>query len=98
MAYPEYRNSIPTQDALREWLSNGMTDGPLSSSLIPQVAPNRHINDYRIETKDGIFFVKVYLDTPEVAEREVKISNILKACHLFLSLDITFSQMKANNA
>lgn len=72
MAYPEYRNSIPTQDALREWLSNGMTDGPLSSSLIPQVAPNRHINDYRIETKDGIFFVKVYLDTPEVAEREVK--------------------------
>lgn len=71
MTYKENKAQISPQDALQEWLSNDMLDGPLSFNLIPQAAPNRHVNAYRVETGGGVFFVKVYLDTPDVAEREI---------------------------
>ncbi len=71
MTYKENTGQITTQDALQEWLSRDMLEGPLSATLIPQTAPNRHVNVYRIETRDGVFFVKVYLDTPDIAEREI---------------------------
>ncbi len=78
MAKQENKNTIPTEDALREWLLKDMIDGPLSFSLVPQAAPNRHINCYRVETGEGVFFVKVYLDTPDVAEREVENYELFK--------------------
>lgn len=74
----EKRDQIPAYDALKEWLSKDMSDGPLEFSLIPQAAPNRHINVYRVVTSEGVLFVKVYLDTPDVAEREIEYYQYFK--------------------
>lgn len=78
MSKREKREIIPAIDALREWLSKDMVAGPLAFDLIPQAAPNRHINVYRVSTAEGTFFVKVYLDTPDVAEREVEYYQYFK--------------------
>lgn len=38
--------------------------------LIPQVAPNRHVQTYRVELSEGDIFTKIYIDTPQVADKE----------------------------
>ena len=67
----ESGSHIPTREALSEWLSKDMVNNGITAELIPQAAPNRHINVYRVKHEKEDLFVKVYLDTPDVAEKEL---------------------------
>lgn len=40
------------------------------AQVIPQAAPNRHVQAYKLTLPEGDLFTKVYFDTPQVADKE----------------------------
>lgn len=58
-----------SQEVLGQGFRNGF-EQMKEAQLIPQAAPNVQVQVYRLTLPEGDMFTKVYLNTPEVADRE----------------------------
>lgn len=58
-----------SQEVLGHGFRNGF-EQMKEAQLIAQTAPNAHVQVYRIALPEGDMFTKVYLNTPEVADKE----------------------------
>src|SRR5258708_32813829 len=66
----EYLQSIDTKSHLNELLKNNFQKGFLPFEALQQVAPNIHVQAYRVHTPERDLFTKLYHDTPDVAQKE----------------------------
>jgi hypothetical protein len=66
----EYLQQIDTKSHLKELLRNDFQKGSLPFEPLSQVAPNVHVQVYKVHAMEGDLFTKVYRDTPDIAQKE----------------------------
>lgn len=71
--------SSRSSEILNRGFINGF-DQISEAQLVPQAAPNRHVQAYRVKVSEGDLFTKIYIDTPQVADKEY--NNYLIFSHL----------------